>query len=81
LRQCKAPFEAQGHQQVQREKAGDGGRDFEVGFDGARQHAEDEKENGGVDQILHGVFLAPIIETDHTLVKSILQPLNIDKSL
>jgi hypothetical protein len=81
LRQRKTAFEAQGHQQVKREKARNGGGNFEVGFDGACQHAKDEKEDGGIDQILHGVFLAPILKIDRLLVKSILTSLTIDKYL
>jgi len=54
LRQRKAAFQAQGHQQVERQKAGDGRRDFEVGLQEAGEGAQKKEQDGGVQKGLHG---------------------------
>jgi hypothetical protein len=54
LRQREAALEPQRHQQVQRQEARDGRGNFEVGLDESGKDAEDEEQDGGVDQGVHG---------------------------
>jgi len=55
--QREAALEAQGHQQVQREELGDGRRHLQVGAQRTGQDAEDEEQDGGIEQALHGALV------------------------
>ena len=52
----KAAFQAKCHEQVQRQEAGDRLRDLQVGSRETREDAEDEEQDGRVEEVLHRVL-------------------------
>ena len=68
LGQREAALEAERHQQVEREEARNRGRDLEVGADQTGKDAEDEEQDGGVEEVLH---VAPSVIETGAMVESI----------
>jgi len=55
LANAKPPFKPQGHQEVQGQEFGDGSWNFQIGFEGAGQHAKDKEKNGGIEKGVHAM--------------------------
>lgn len=70
LCECKAPLEAQGHEQIERQKLCHRFGNLQIGTNGTRKDTKYEEQNGRIEKVLHEERLVETCKRVKTLLQT-----------